>query len=124
MTTASNPGGLERWKVIFSNGLIQFVFFPKWKLAPHKPLLLLYAFPVLKNENAEQISYNDAEKTVSPLFESYGPFGTKANVSYPFARLENEKCEIWSVEDSPRNSAGDIYVKDARKQNLKAGLSS
>ncbi len=100
------------------------IFSKDGKLASHKPLLLLYTLSELKNENTERIGYNDAEKAVGPLIETYGPFGTKANVSYPFARLENEKCEIWSVEDAPRNSAGGIYIKDARKQNLKAGFSS
>ena len=62
------------------------------KLAPHKPLLLLYALAKLKNENAGRIVFNDAEDVVSPLIQTYGPFRAKTTVAYPFVRLATTKA--------------------------------
>ncbi|WP_433990387.1 hypothetical protein SuNHUV7_20280 (plasmid) [Pseudoseohaeicola sp. NH-UV-7] len=93
------------------------------KLAPHKPLLLLYALSKLKNERIRRIVFNDAEDIVSPLIKTYGPFRAKASVAYPFARLANDKSNIWWVEEHEKNVSGDLSVTEARDRRLKAGFS-
>lgn len=93
------------------------------KLAPHKPLLLLYALSKLKNENAERIAFNDAEEIVSPLIQTYGPFRAKTTVAYPFARLANDKSNIWWIDSYEKNASGDLSLTEARDRRLKAGFS-
>lgn len=93
------------------------------KLAPHKPLLLLYALSKLKNENAERIAFNDAEAVVSPLIQTYGPFRAKTTVAYPFARLANDKSNIWWIDEHGKNASGDLSLVEARDRRLQAGFS-
>ncbi|MFN8681298.1 phosphorothioated DNA-binding restriction endonuclease [Paracoccus sp. P2] len=93
------------------------------KLAPHKPLLLLYALAKLKNENAERIVFNDAEDAVSPLIQTYGPFRAKTTVAYPFVRLANDKSNIWWIEPHQKNASGDLSLVEARDRRLQAGFS-
>tara|TARA_R100000789_G_scaffold98887_1_gene103809 strand:- start:6709 stop:7587 length:879 start_codon:yes stop_codon:yes gene_type:complete len=93
------------------------------KLAPHKPLLLLYALAKLKNENAGRIVFNDAEDVVSPLIQTYGPFRAKTTVAYPFVRLANDKSNIWWVEPYQKNASGDLSLVEARDRRLQAGFS-
>jgi len=93
------------------------------KRAPHKPLLLLYALSKMKHENVERITYNDAERFVNPLIQLYGPFGARAMITYPFARLANDNDNIWWIENIKRNAAGDFKLTEARERNIEAGFS-
>lgn len=99
------------------------VFARGGKLAPHKPLLLLYALAKLKSENAERISFTDAEAVVSPLIQTYGPFNAKTTVAYPFARLANDKSNIWWIDEYEKNASGDLNLIEARDRKLEAGFS-
>lgn len=99
------------------------VFAKGGKLAPHKPLLLLYALSRLKNEKTERISFTDAEDVVSPLIQTYGPFNAKTTVAYPFARLANEKSNIWWIDEYEKNASGDLKLTEARDRKLQAGFS-
>ncbi|MDW4499151.1 hypothetical protein R5H30_14235 [Sulfitobacter sp. D35] len=83
------------------------IFAKGGKIAPHKPLLLLYALAELKNENIERIEFNDAEDIVDPLIQQYGSFNTKTTVAYPFGRLANDKSDIWWIESHQKNASGD-----------------
>ncbi len=49
------------------------IFAKGGKLAPHKPLLLLYALAELKNKKRERIEFNDAEEIVDPLIHFVNP---------------------------------------------------
>lgn len=99
------------------------VFAKGGKLAPHKPLLLLYALSKLKSEKAERISFTDAEDVVSPLIQTYGPFNAKTTVAYPFARLANDKSKIWWIDEYEKNASGDLNLTEARDRKLQAGFS-
>ncbi len=99
------------------------IFAKGGKLAPHKPLLILYALSKLKNEKIERISFDEAEDIVGPLIQSYGPFNAKTTVAYPYARLANDKSKIWWVETHQKNASGDLNVTEARDRHLKAGFS-
>jgi hypothetical protein len=58
--------------------------------AQHKPLSLLYARARLKHDRQAEIgfnAFNAAEAIVNPLLRSYGPWGSGADVSYPYGRL-------------------------------------
>ena len=98
------------------------VFTKGGKLAPHKPLLLLYALSKLKNENIDRIEFNDAETIVDPLIQTYGSFNTKTTVAYPFGRLANDKSGIWWIEPHGKNASGDLSLTEARDRRLKAGF--
>lgn len=93
------------------------------KLAPHKPLLLLYALAKLKSEKAERIAFNDAEEVVGPLIQTYGPFNAKTTVAYPFARLANDSSDIWWIAPHEKNASGDLSLTEARDRRLEAGFS-
>jgi len=98
------------------------VFAQNGKLAPHKPLLLLYALSRLKNEKAVRITFNEAEVAVNPLLQTYGPFNTKTTVAYPYNRLANDKSKVWWVEDHKRDASGNLYITEARDKHLQAGF--
>ncbi|MDD9709820.1 HNH endonuclease [Seohaeicola sp. SP36] len=91
--------------------------------APHKPLLLLYALAQLKNAKIERIAFTDAEDTVGPLVQTYGPFNADPRVNYPYARLANDKSGIWWIEEHEKNPSGDLRLTEARNRNIKAGFS-
>lgn len=93
------------------------------KLAPHKPLLILYALSKLKNEKIERISFDAAEDIVGPIIQTYGPFNAKTTVAYPYARLANDKSQIWWIEAHEKNASGDLNLIEARDRRLKAGFS-
>jgi putative restriction endonuclease len=97
------------------------IFAKGGKLAPHKPLLLLYALSKLKNEKAERIAFTDAEDVVGPLIQTYGPFNAKTSVVYPYTRLAND--HIWWVEAHEKNASGDLNLTEARDRKLQAGFS-
>lgn len=97
------------------------IFAKGGKLAPHKPLLLLYALSKLKNEKAERIAFTDAEDVVGPLIQTYGPFNAKTSVVYPYTRLAND--HIWWVEPHEKNASGDLNLTEARDRKLQAGFS-
>ena len=99
------------------------IFAKGGKLAPHKPLLLLYALAQFKNEKIERIAFNDAESIVGPLIQTYGPFNSTTSVTYPYARLANDKSEIWWIEEHDKNASDDLSLTQARDRNLKAGFS-
>lgn len=99
------------------------IFAKGGKLAPHKPLLLLYALAQFKNERIERIVFSDAESMVDPLIQTYGPFNAKTSVTYPYARLANDKSGIWWIEKHEKNASGDLSLAEARDRDLKAGFS-
>lgn len=92
------------------------------KLAPHKPLLLLYALARFKNEKIERIAFTEAEKIVDPLIQIYGSFKTKSTVAHPFARLANDKG-LWWIDDHEKDTSGDLRPTEARDRNIEAGFS-
>ena len=98
------------------------IFGQNGKLAPHKPLLLLFALAKLKSGGEEYVTFPEAEEVVGPLIQTYGPFNAKTTVAYPFARLANDRSEIWQVEDHQKTASGDIKVRDARERHIKAGF--
>lgn len=99
------------------------IFAKDGKLAPHKPLLLLYALAQFKNEKIARIAFPDAENLVDPLIQTYGPFNAKTTVAYPYARLANDKSGIWWIEEHEKNASGDLSLTEARDRELKAGFS-
>ena len=99
------------------------IFAKDGKLAPHKPLLLLYALAQFKNEKIARIAFPDAENLLDPLIQTYGPFNAKTTVAYPYARLANDKSGIWWIEEHEKNASGDLSLTEARDRELKAGFS-
>lgn len=98
------------------------IFVKDGKLAPHKPLLLLYALAELKVKSNEKIAFNESEAKVGPLIKAYGPFNAKPSVAYPYTRLANDKSGIWWVEEHEKNASGDLNLTEARDRDLRAGF--
>ena len=98
------------------------IFAKDRNLAPHKPLLLLYALAEFRNRNRERIDFNDAEKTVGPLIRQYTSLNTNARVADPFGRLANDKGNIWWIEPHQTDASGNLSSSEARERHLKAGF--
>ena len=70
--------------------------------APHKPLLLLYAFGRLHRTGESAVSYGDAEPDLQRLLADYGP-PRATSPAYPFHYLQSDG--LWTV-DSPEGDPG------------------
>jgi putative restriction endonuclease len=92
--------------------------------AVHKPLLLLYALAELKHHQREMVRYREADEIVTPLLRKYGPSGTRARVSDPFARLEGDG--IWEIKSTNReelfDNGGNARPGPLSKHNTEAGF--
>jgi len=85
--------------------------------APHKPLLLLYAFAKLL-AGQRQIVFAEAESDLRDLLDDFGPPRRNNRAEYPFWRLQ--KDHVWQVDLlSPvqENQSGDV----GRKALIHAG---
>jgi putative restriction endonuclease len=92
--------------------------------ALHKPLLLLYALAELKLRQRETVSYREADTVITPLLQKFGPPGTRARVSDPFARLEGDG--LWQIRAVDRaalfDRGGNARPSALLKQNAEAGF--
>lgn len=75
--------------------------------APHKPLLLLFAFAKYQ-QGIISISFQEVEKMLSPLLEAYAPpIKSKPAPQLPYWHLQTD--EVWEVENAseiPRQAKG------------------
>lgn len=96
-------------------------------LSPHKPLLLLHALALLKNEQVECLTFRDTEKFVKPLIKTHvSNLSQSARVEYPYTRLANDRDhgQFWWVDEHVKNASGDISRVEAYERNLKAGFTN
>ena len=90
--------------------------------APHKPLLLLYAFARFA-DGVERIPYNEVEGPLLRLLEDFGPYRKKYH-AFSFQRLATSA--LWEADGAEAirtTAAGDWFVTDARRVNPVGHLS-
>ena len=69
------------------------------KRAPHKPLLLLYAFGRLQTAGRNiSLPYVDVEASLQNLLDDFGP-PRKSTPAFPFRRLANDGLWILTTND-------------------------
>ncbi|MEB4593558.1 hypothetical protein VSS37_21450 [Candidatus Thiothrix sp. Deng01] len=90
----------------------------------HKPLLLLSYLGFCWNNRERLISYNEADKELTTLFDAFYPAGSEYNnTHYPFGKLENDG--IWEVEGSStlkRTSVGHLIKSELINFSIRAGF--
>lgn len=52
--------------------------------APHKPLLILLALATWRRTGSSRLVFQEAERELAPLLQSFGPPSTKPQPQYPF----------------------------------------
>ena len=84
------------------------------KIAPHKPLLILYALGQFA-QGKEELPFFEVDPALRTLLEAFGPRLKSFHTEYPFWRLQND--ELWNVvADEPLKSLASN--KDAKKSEL------
>ncbi len=82
--------------------------------APHKPLLVLYAFGKLLQNKGRMIPYEEIDREFGELLREFGPKRSNHRTEYPFWRLQNDK--LWEIADSEKITL--TKSGDARKSDL------
>jgi putative restriction endonuclease len=89
--------------------------------APHKPLLLLYAFGRYANGENNEVTFIELESVLKDLLIEFGPTRQSYHPEYPFWRLQQDR--LWEVTaDSDldsRASNTDIPVTELRGKNAR-----
>lgn len=98
-----------------------------WKkgniVAPHKPLLVLYAIDKLRHGENQLIPYTEVEKKLAELLIKFGTSKSKPRPHYPFWRLREDN--VWKVTDAHlvrETKSGDAYIKDLRRYCISGGF--
>ena len=87
--------------------------------APHKPLLLLYAFARIQRGLDGPMEYTEVEPDLEVLLKEFGP-PRKTSPSYPFDHLATDGLWFVSSDEGP-GSPGDAQGR-LRSSNAKGGL--
>src|SRR5262249_6923415 len=64
------------------------------QMAPHKPLLFLYALGRFAN-GQRRLSYEEVDRDVGNLLQEFGPSSRSVHTEHPFWRLQNDG--LWQV---------------------------
>ena len=98
-----------------------------WKrgniVAPHKPLLVLYAIDKLRRGENQLIPYTEMEKKLAELLIKFGTSKSKPRPHYPFWRLREDS--VWRVTDAHlirETKSGDAYIKDLKRYCVSGGF--
>ena len=89
------------------------------KVAPHKPLLVLYALGKLRRGENQLIPYTEIEKKLAELLREFGTGQSAPRPHYPFWRLREDN--VWKVTDADligQTSKGDAYITDLKRYNV------
>lgn len=86
------------------------------RLAPHKPLLLLYALGKFARGD-KLLNFEDIDRDLAELLNRFGPSARSVHPEYPFWRLQNDG--LWKVHAdgpmTPRKSNGDPKKSELRR---------
>ena len=93
------------------------------KIAPHKPLLVLYAIGKLRHRENQLIPYTEIEKELAELLSEFGTGQSKPRPHYPFWRLREDN--VWKVTDADlieETPSGDAYITDLKRHKVSGGF--
>lgn len=89
------------------------------KVAPHKPLLVLYAIGKLRRGEKQLIPYTEIAEKLAELLRAFGTDQSKPRPHYPFWRLREDN--VWKVTDANlirETSSGDAYITDLKRYSV------
>ena len=91
--------------------------------APHKPLLLLWAFGRCLRGEERLAPYRIVEAELGRLLSDYGPPRQTRHPEFPFWRLARDG--VWEI-DRPQlvrlSASGDPHVRDLHEHDIRGGL--
>ena len=91
--------------------------------APHKPLLMLYAFARVQQRNKRLVPYSKIEGHLTSLLRRFGPPAKSLHPEFPFGRLPNDELwEIPGVEAVSRTKSGDLHKSSLIRHKICGGL--
>ena len=93
------------------------------KVAPHKPLLVLYAIGKLRRGENQLIPYTEIEKKLAELLREFGIDQSKPRPHYPFWRLREDN--VWKVTNANfigQTPSGDAHVTDLKRHSVSGGF--
>ena len=93
------------------------------KVAPHKPLLVLYAISKLRRGENQLIPYTEIEEKLAELLSIFGTSQSKPRPHYPFWRLREDN--VWRVTNADligQTSKGDALVTDLKRHSVSGGF--
>lgn len=91
-------------------------------VAPHKPLLILYAIGKLRRDGIRMHSYTQIDKDLGILLKEFGSYETKGTQE-PFWRLQKD-C-VWYVTKAERiseNDKGGVNKGDLKEHKTSGGF--
>ncbi len=93
------------------------------KVAPHKPLLVLYAIGKLQRGESQLIPYTEIADKLTELLSEFGTGQSKPRPHYPFWRLREDN--VWTVTNANlirQTDSGDAYITDLKDYNVSGGF--
>lgn len=93
------------------------------QLAPHKPLLALWAIGRCLRGDERLVSYRDVSQALTVLLTRFGPPRKTVHPEHPFWRMRRD--HIWEVPGSERiavTSSGDALVGSLHEENAHGGF--
>lgn len=93
------------------------------KVAPHKPLLVLYAIGKLRRGENQLIPYTEIEEKLAELLREFGTDQSNPRPHYPFWRLREDN--VWTVTKAcfiGQTSKGDAHITDLKRHNASGGF--
>ena len=91
--------------------------------APHKPLLVLYAFGKLLRGEDRLIPYSEVDSNLGNLLKEFGPKRANYRPKYPFWHLQTDK--VWEIPDATQirhESHRDVRKGDLIHHNVSGGF--
>ncbi|RRR65585.1 MAG: hypothetical protein EI684_22665 [Candidatus Viridilinea halotolerans] len=95
----------------------------KGQVALHKPLLLLYALWMYRQNHERMIPYKKIDSDLAAIVQELQIMSRPFRAYYPFWRLQND--DIWEVEHPEFirvSSQGDAWKNDLDQFNPKGGV--
>lgn len=89
------------------------------KVAPHKPLLVLYAIGKFQRGENQLIPYTEIAEKLAELLREFGTGQSNPRPHYPFWRLREDN--VWKVTNADlikQTSKGDAHITDLKRHRV------
>jgi len=93
-------------------------------VAPHKPLLLLYALGRLQTGKPRMVAFTEVDEPLKQMLEEFGPRRKSYYPNLPFWHLQNDRLlEVVADRDLRRRTGGtSVSAAELRAANARGGL--